>query len=291
MNKKWLESGVRKLFFAEQPASPSSPRQCAQCPEGTFSEGLNPSFCTAQPDCPAGTYVFTQPTATQRRECTPVAYDRGCDCECRKDLPQNCSLWEPGVTIKQHTGRYHEELASHTFCLAFPGDGWSSRVLDAVVHGCIPVIVQDESYMFFESVFSAVGLDVDYDDFSVRVGEGELPLLVQRLKAIPNERRVAMRRLVLRLRDYFVYKDMYNPHAADRATRTSASNRPNCRVGRAIARDLRASSRALQFSNSSASRSAAPTQQVAPPALYSNRQTTCDNRGRAPSPAPLASAS
>ena len=71
----------------------------------------------------------------------------------------------------------------------------------------------------------------------------------------------------------------------------SASNRPNCRVGRAIARDLRASSRALQFTNSSASRSAAPTQQAATSALYSNRQTTCDNRGRAPSPAPLASAS
>ena len=120
------------------------------------------------------------------------------------------------MTIKLHTSSYHGELTSHTFCLAFPGDGWSSRVLDAVVHGCIPVIVQDESYMFFESVFSAVGLDVDYDDFSVRVGEGELPLLVQRLKAIPNERRVAMRRLVLRLRDYFVYKDMYNPDVRDR---------------------------------------------------------------------------
>ena len=32
-------------------------------------------------------------------------------------------LWKPGVMIKQHTSRYHEELLSHTFCLAFPGDG------------------------------------------------------------------------------------------------------------------------------------------------------------------------
>ena len=97
----------------------------------------------------------------------------------------NCSLWQPGVTIKTHSQRclqpltppltltltlpltlpltltltlpltppltlpltlplplalplalplprYHHELKQHTFCLAFPGDGWSSRVLDAV---------------------------------------------------------------------------------------------------------------------------------------------------------------
>ena len=115
----------------------------------------------------------------------------------------------------------------HTFCLAFPGDGWSSRVLDAVVHGCIPVViqvhristptsppptlqtlspcqstctcnmhmhmrmrmrlvVQDESEMFFEGAFRAAGLPVDYDDFSIRVLEADLPDLVPRLKAVPK---------------------------------------------------------------------------------------------------------
>ena len=58
----------------------------------------------------------------------------------------------------------------HTFCLAFPGDGWSSRVLDAVVHGCVPVVVQDESDMFFEGAFRTAGLPVDYEDFSACVG-------------------------------------------------------------------------------------------------------------------------
>jgi hypothetical protein len=42
------------------------------------------------------------------------------------------------VTITTHSRQYHKELQQHTFCLAFPGDGWSSRVLDAVTHGCLP---------------------------------------------------------------------------------------------------------------------------------------------------------
>lgn len=85
----------------------------------------------------------------KRRDCTPIAGGK-----CRTDLPMNCSGWEEGVKIVTHTRRYHDELKEHTFCLAFPGDGWSSRVLDAVTHGCIPVVVQDESEMFFEGAFA-----------------------------------------------------------------------------------------------------------------------------------------
>jgi hypothetical protein len=102
--------------------------------------------------------LFCNPRSTQRRDCTPVAYDRACDCECRKDMPQNCSLWKEGVTIQPHSSRYHEELREHVFCLAFPGDGWSSRVLDGIIHGCIPVILQDESEMFLEGAFPDAGM-------------------------------------------------------------------------------------------------------------------------------------
>uniref|UniRef100_A0A7S4B6Y3 EGF-like domain-containing protein n=1 Tax=Chrysotila carterae TaxID=13221 RepID=A0A7S4B6Y3_CHRCT len=65
--------------------------------------------------------LFCNPKTTRPRDCTPVAYDKACDCECRPDLPQNCSLWEPGVTIITHSAAYHAELSEHTFCLAFPG--------------------------------------------------------------------------------------------------------------------------------------------------------------------------
>ena len=114
----------------------------------------------------------------------------------------------------------------HNFCLAFPGDGWSSRVLkktektpahtstfvtphsppaddlvfqvlDALVHGCIPVIVQDESDMFFEGAFREAGLAIEYADFSVRLAEAQLPQLVQMLLDIPRERVVALRRTAL----------------------------------------------------------------------------------------------
>ena len=152
--------------------------------------------------------MFCNPSTTKMGDCTPFVYG------CRKEFPLNCSRWEPGVKIATHTPTYHEDLREHTFCLAFPGDGWSSRVLDGIVHGCIPVVVQDHSEMFFEGAFAAAGLGLDYADFSIRLPEAELPQLVTRLRAVPAERVVQLRRLCLWLRDYFVYKDMPNPYAA-----------------------------------------------------------------------------
>lgn len=120
------------------------------------------------------------------------------------------------MTIKEHTSSYHEDLSSHTFCIAWPGDGWSSRVLDAVVHGCIPVVIQDESHMFLEGVFETAGMGFDYQNFSIRIPEAEQHELVKRLSEIPTRRVLKMQRLVGRVRDYFVYKDMYNPNTLDR---------------------------------------------------------------------------
>ena len=34
------------------------------------------------------------------------------------------------------------QLASSLFCGVLPGDGFSARMEDAMLHGCIPVIVQ-----------------------------------------------------------------------------------------------------------------------------------------------------
>jgi len=90
--------------------------------------------------------------------------------------------------------RYHHDLLDSTYCLAMPGDGWSSRVLDAVVHGCVPVILQDESDMFFEGSFAAAGLPFDYSDFSLRLPEAALPNLLQVIDAVPPERLAAMQK-------------------------------------------------------------------------------------------------
>ena len=34
----------------------------------------------------------------------------------------------------------------------FSGDGWSARLEDAVLHGCIPVIIIDNVHVVFESI-------------------------------------------------------------------------------------------------------------------------------------------
>jgi len=155
--------------------------------------------------------MFCDPRTTKIQDCTPYVYG------CRKELPQNCSRWREGVLITTHSSRYHAELTEHTFCLAFPGDGWSSRVLDAVIHGCIPVVVQDESEMFFEGAFAESGLDFDYSAFSIRLAEADLPEMVNILLAVPAAKVLAMRRNVLKVRDYFIYKDMYNPDRFERS--------------------------------------------------------------------------
>ncbi|KAL2923711.1 putative glucuronoxylan glucuronosyltransferase F8H [Bienertia sinuspersici] len=46
------------------------------------------------------------------------------------------------VVTPLRSKRYHEELASSVFCGVFPGDGWSGRMEDSILQGCIPVIIQ-----------------------------------------------------------------------------------------------------------------------------------------------------
>ena len=42
-------------------------------------------------------------------------------------------------------GDYSNLLMRSKFCLALPGDGWSARFEDSILHGCIPVIVMDNT--------------------------------------------------------------------------------------------------------------------------------------------------
>lgn len=49
----------------------------------------------------------------------------------------------PDVKVtSQRSEHYHEELASSVFCGVMPGDGWSGRMEDSILQGCIPVIIQ-----------------------------------------------------------------------------------------------------------------------------------------------------
>ncbi|XP_042510096.1 uncharacterized protein LOC122085578 isoform X2 [Macadamia integrifolia] len=75
-----------------------------------------------------------------------------------------------GKLGKQHTEdvvvtpvrsmNYYEDLGSSVFCGALPGDGWSGRMEDSILHGCIPVVIQDGIYLPYENV-------LNYDSFAV----------------------------------------------------------------------------------------------------------------------------
>lgn len=48
-----------------------------------------------------------------------------------------------------------------------PGDGWSARVEDAILHGCIPVHINDN----VEPIF---GTEFEWEKFSVRIKQVRL---------------------------------------------------------------------------------------------------------------------
>jgi hypothetical protein len=107
---------------------------------------------------------------------------------------------KPGWMLVSGRGaRYSHDLRSSQFCIVPPGgDGWSSRVDDAVRHGCIPVIVMDNVHLPFESVLR-------YEAFALRVPEADVPKLDQILRAIPGGRRRAMRAAMRSVWTRFAY--------------------------------------------------------------------------------------
>ncbi|KAG1663565.1 hypothetical protein FOA52_013185 [Chlamydomonas sp. UWO 241] len=82
-------------------------------------------------------------------------------------------------------GNYGELLARSVFCLHLPGDGWSSRFEDAVLHGCIPVVVMDNVSVAFEGPLTV-------DEFSVRVRESQLDSIIALLRSVPPHELKAM---------------------------------------------------------------------------------------------------
>ncbi|KAK9699287.1 hypothetical protein RND81_08G165100 [Saponaria officinalis] len=95
---------------------------------------------------------------------------------------------------------YYEELASSIFCGVFPGDGWSGRMEDSILQGCIPVIVQDGIFLPYENV-------LNYDSFAVRVEEDKIPNLIKTLRGF-NETEIEFKLAnVQRVMQRFLYRD------------------------------------------------------------------------------------
>lgn len=80
----------------------------------------------------------------------------------------------PGVEAS-----YSELLASSVFFFSLMGDGFSSRYDDAIIHGCIPVMVHDGVEPSWSSL-------LDTESYSVRVLQKDMPRIPEILKAIPQ---------------------------------------------------------------------------------------------------------
>ncbi|GAX75783.1 hypothetical protein CEUSTIGMA_g3226.t1 [Chlamydomonas eustigma] len=95
-------------------------------------------------------------------------------------------------------GDYSILLLRSKFCLALPGDGWSARFEDAVLHGCIPVIIMDNTQVPFESI-------LDLQSFAVRILQKDIPRIVDIITAIPESKAEEMRANVHKVWHRFRY--------------------------------------------------------------------------------------
>ncbi len=68
----------------------------------------------------------------------------------RRQKPKRCQRW--GVWCKS---------CLHMFFSVVSGDGWSARYEDSMTHGCVPVIIMDNTLGPFESL-------IDYSKFTIR---------------------------------------------------------------------------------------------------------------------------
>jgi hypothetical protein len=74
---------------------------------------------------------------------------------------------------------YKNDVYDSKFCLAPTGAGWGIRIMEVILMGCLPVIIQDNVTQPLEEV-------IPYEKFSVRVAEADMERLPQILEAITS---------------------------------------------------------------------------------------------------------
>ncbi|CAN1183534.1 Probable glucuronoxylan glucuronosyltransferase F8H [Linum perenne] len=104
------------------------------------------------------------------------------------------------IVTPMRTENYHVDLASSIFCGVLPGDGWSGRMEDSILQGCIPVVIQDGIFLPYENV-------LNYDSFAVRIQEDEIPNLIKVLRAFNDTEIKFKLRNVQKIWQRFVYRD------------------------------------------------------------------------------------
>lgn len=113
------------------------------------------------------------------------------------------------VVVGAYHKHYHTMLSSSVFCAVVPGHGYSKRMEESMINGCVPVIVQDGVHAAWENV-------LDYDAFSIRVKQADLHRLVDILEDMPAEVLAAKRRGAKRVWRRFTWSSV---HALDKKRR------------------------------------------------------------------------
>ncbi|XP_058210081.1 uncharacterized protein LOC131322685 [Rhododendron vialii] len=109
---------------------------------------------------------------------------------------------EDVIVTPLRSDNYHEALGNSVFCGVMPGDGWSGRMEDSMLQGCIPVVIQDGIYLPYENV-------LNYESFAVRIGEDEIPELIKILRGF-NETEIEFRLAnVQKIWQRFLYRDSF----------------------------------------------------------------------------------
>ena len=94
---------------------------------------------------------------------------------------------------------YIQDMMSSTFCLCPEGwHAWNPRPYQAVILGCIPVLLSDEIELAFEDV-------VDYSKFMVRVKPSDVSRLKRILESISDQEVESMQRELERVWRLFSY--------------------------------------------------------------------------------------
>jgi len=94
---------------------------------------------------------------------------------------------EGWVISDQSTKAFYREMLEARFCFAPTGWGWGQRVFEAILSGCIPVIMQSDNLQPFEGI-------LPWKQFAVMLNESDIPNLHEVLAAIPQAKVESMQR-------------------------------------------------------------------------------------------------
>jgi hypothetical protein len=152
-------------------------------PLQTFTTGFVPaqSPLLGGPSPPRDTVLFWAGAVFRPRNGPPVAHNmRAAVYDAHKDAP---GFLLRDTSVDGTAANYGAVFASSRFCLAPAGKsgGWGRRATLAALYGCIPLRIQDATADALDEL-------LDWESFSVRIDEEDVPNLPALLEAIPAER-------------------------------------------------------------------------------------------------------